>query len=110
MRDKSSEAIAKSIRYFHDDVLLQPPLILQDDSDFANLTEISNNGKLSKILWYKLPLFFVTLSSNRPNDVWKVNHRILNLKPQTVRVDPDHLNAYFASSAERVAATSPVLS
>ena len=48
------------------------------------------------------------LSSKRPKDVWKTTHRILYPSPQPLRIDPNQLNKHFASTAERVVASSPL--
>ena len=48
------------------------------------------------------------LSCKRPKDVWKTIHRILHPSPQPLRIDPDKLNKHFASTAERVVASTPL--
>lgn len=47
------------------------------------------------------------LSSNKPKEVWRIIHRILKPNQQPLRQDPDKLNSFFASTAER---TLPVSS
>lgn len=41
------------------------------------------------------------LYSNKSRDVWKVIHRVLKPSPRPLRFDPDNLNDYFASAAQR---------
>ena len=41
------------------------------------------------------------LSSKKSKEVWKVIHRILHPSPQRITVQPDKLNNFFASTAER---------
>ena len=41
------------------------------------------------------------LSSKRPKEVWQVIHRILNPSQHPIQQDPDKLNTFFASTAER---------
>ena len=41
------------------------------------------------------------LSSNKSKEVWKVIHRILYPSPQRITMQPDKLNNFFASTAER---------
>ena len=48
------------------------------------------------------------LSSNKSRDVWRVIHRILKPNPKSLRVDPDELNAHFATTAERTLEASAV--
>ena len=38
----------------------------------------------------------------KPKQVWQVIHRILHPSPQPLTADPDELNAFFGSTAERV--------
>ena len=49
------------------------------------------------------------LFSKRPKEVRRTIHRILHPSQQSLRADPDDLNRQFASTAERVTASSPVL-
>ena len=54
--------------------------------------------------------FMITaLSSKRPKEVWRTIHRILHPSQQPLRSDLDDLNRHFASTAEGVTASSPVL-
>ena len=41
------------------------------------------------------------LSSKKSKEVWKVIHRILHPSPQRITMQPDKLNNFFASTAER---------
>ena len=41
------------------------------------------------------------LSSKKPKEVWKVIHPILHPSPQRITMQPDKLNNFFASTAER---------
>ena len=41
------------------------------------------------------------LSSKKSKEVWKVIHRILHPNPQGITMQPDKLNNFFASTAER---------
>ena len=41
------------------------------------------------------------LSSKKSKEVWMVIHRILHPSPQRITVQPDKLNNFFASTAER---------
>ena len=41
------------------------------------------------------------LSSKKSKELWKVIHRILRLNPQRITMQPEALNNFFASSAER---------
>jgi len=41
------------------------------------------------------------LSSKKSKEVWKVIHRILHLSPQRIIMQPEALNNFFASTAER---------
>ena len=47
------------------------------------------------------------LSSNKPEEEWRIIHRILKPNQQPLRRDPDKLNSFFACTAER---TLPVSS
>ena len=44
------------------------------------------------------------LLSKKPKEVWKVIHRILHPSPQRITMQPDKLNNFFASMAERTIA------
>ena len=44
------------------------------------------------------------LLSKKPKEVWKVIHRILHSSPQRITMQPDKLNNFFASTAERTIA------
>ena len=46
--------------------------------------------------------FIKILSSKKPKQVWQVIHRILHGSLQPLTADPDVLNPFFGSSAERV--------
>ena len=41
------------------------------------------------------------LSSKKSKEVWKVIHHILHESPQRITMQPDKLNNFFASTAER---------
>ena len=47
------------------------------------------------------------LSLKRPTEVWKVIHRILKPRPQTLRINPNNQNSHFATTAERVTMATP---
>ena len=61
----------------------------------------------SKIKKSKRDFYSKALSSNKPKEVWKTIHRILQPSPQPLMHDPDHLNQHFASTAVRVTGCSP---
>ena len=66
--------------------------------------------KLKKAIKKAKRSFMITaLSSKRPKEVWSTIHRILHPSQLPLRADPDDLNRHFASTAERVTASSPVL-
>ena len=48
-----------------------------------------------------------SVSNNKPKEVWCIIHRILKPNQQPLRQDPNKLNSFFASTAER---TLPVSS
>ena len=41
------------------------------------------------------------LSANKPKEVWRIIHRILNQSQKPLRFDPNKLNDFFASTTER---------
>ena len=48
------------------------------------------------------------LSSKKSKDVWKVIHRILHPNPKRLTFDPDKLNEFFSSNAERTVGSKPI--
>ena len=42
------------------------------------------------------------LNSNRPKEVWKIIHRILNPNPKNIIADPNTLNNQFFGNAKRL--------
>ncbi len=40
-------------------------------------------------------------SSKRPKEIWRTIHRILNPNPKPIRVNPNELNTFFTTTAER---------
>ena len=67
-------------------------------------------NKLKNLIKKAKQSFMITaLSSKRPKEVWRTIHRILLPSQQPLRADPDDLNRHFASTAEPVSASSPVL-
>lgn len=48
------------------------------------------------------------LSSNKSREVWRVIHRILKPIPRPLHMDPDKLNTYFTTTAERTLGSSTV--
>ena len=47
------------------------------------------------------------LSSKRPEDVWRVIHRILHPNPQPIRACPNKRKGHFAQTAQRTIGTQP---
>ena len=67
-------------------------------------------NKLKKVIKKAKRSFMITaLSSKQRKEVWRTIHLILYPSQLPLRVDPDDLNRHFASTAERVTASSPVL-
>ena len=79
----------------------------QNEENWNKFRSIRN--QLKKVI-KKAKTVFVekALLSKRPKDVWKTIHRILYPSPQPLRIDPNQLNKHFASTAERVVASSPL--
>ena len=61
-----------------------------------------------KIKNTKREFYQKALSSSKPKEIWQVIHRILHPSPQPLRAEPEELNSFFASTAERVAGTSAI--
>ena len=67
-------------------------------------------NKLKNLIKKAKRSFMITaLSSKRPREVRRTIHRILHPSQQPLRADPDDLNRHFASTAELVFVSSPVL-
>ena len=77
------------------------------DYSWKAFREVRN--KIKSVI-YKTKRNFIkaALSSKRPNEVWKMIHRILmhrNKKP--LNADPDKLNDFFINTNERILGTEP---
>ena len=74
---------------------------------WADFRAVRNKLK-SAIRQARVELTTKALSSNKPKDVWRIIHRILKPSPQPLRHDPERLNTFFASTAERTLGTHAV--
>ena len=75
----------------------------QSEDDWRKYREVRNKLK-KKIRTTKCNFYKNTLNSNRPKEVWKIIHRILNPNPKNIVVDPNTLNNNFIGNVKRLTA------
>ena len=63
--------------------------------------ELHNKIK-TKIKSVKRAFLRRALSSNKPKELWNINHRILHPSPQPIKADSDALNKHFSSISQRL--------
>ena len=67
-------------------------------------------SKLKKVIKKAKRSFMITaLSSKQPKEVWRTIHHVLHPSQLPLCADPDDLNGRFASMAEHVTSSSPML-
>ena len=71
-----------------------------DPSLWDAFRSVRNNLK-TKIRRVKKAFFENAFSSRRPREIWKTIHRVLNPCPKPLRANPNDLNAFFSTTAER---------
>ena len=71
-----------------------------DPDDWKEFRSVRNHLK-TVIGQTKRSFLAKALSSKRPKETWKTIHRVLNPSPKPLRADPDDLNNFFNSTAER---------
>ena len=72
----------------------------QADKDWDLFRAVKN--KLKTAIRHSHSVFISkALSSKKPKEVWQVIHRILNPSQRPLQKDPETLNKFFASTAER---------
>jgi hypothetical protein len=78
------------------------------DDSWKAFRKVRNKIK-SVINQRKRSFIKTSLSSNRPKEVWRMIHRILELHPnkKPLHADPDKLNDYFINTNERTLGTKP---
>ena len=81
--------------------------VSKDEVTWTRYRDMRNELK-SKIKKTKREFYQKALSSSKPKEIWQVIHRILHPSPQPLRVEPEELNSFFASSAERVTGASAI--
>ena len=59
------------------------------------------NSLKVKIRSVKKAFFTKAFSSKRPKEIWRTIHRVLNPNPKPIRVNPNELNTFFTTTAER---------
>ncbi len=103
MKDTDIQSLQKECKQSRYEAHKSP----QNEDNWNKFRSIRN--QLKKVI-KKAKTVFVekVLSSNRPKDVWKTIHRVLYPSPQPLRIDPNQLNKHFASTAERIVASSPL--
>ena len=78
----------------------------KNDDEWQKFRDVKNRLKQS-IKKAKREFTKKLLSSKKSKDVWKVIHRILHPNPKRLTIDPDKLNEYFSSTAERTVGLKP---
>lgn len=81
--------------------------VSKDEVTWTRYRDMRNELK-SKIKKTKREFYQKALSSSKPKEIWQVIHRILHPSPQPLRVEPEELNSFFASTAERVTGASAI--
>ena len=71
-----------------------------DPSLWDAFRSVRNNLK-TKIRRVKKAFFDNAFSSRRPREIWKTIHRVLNPCPKPLQANPNDLNAFFSTTAER---------